>query len=556
MQPTACRNPQSLCPHKLYDRLSLACGLFMLLLVLNTVWDYGIAWDEWFRWQGGERKLEYYQALATGDFTRAAALREVSDSYPGLFDLTNAALRRLSPFGMAETSHLWTALFGLFGLGGTWVLARQLGGPAAAFWALLFLLLSPRYLGHMFFNPKDIPFAATYVWGLAALVWALKRPPRPRPAMGVGFAAGLCMATRIGGLLLLCYAALFSALQGLLHWGKSGFSAAILWAEVRQRFFWLLTAATTALAVLLPWWPHAHRNPLGATTDAVAQVSDFGWRGTVLFFGREIPAAEAPWYYLPAWLGITLPEWQLVLLALALFYALGNVVLSIRQGIEGWTHSRMAYALVAFAALFPLGYIMIRGSTVYDGMRHVLFLLPLLACACACAWTRLLGCAAERSKYWRGTLMLALVLPMLSTAWTMYRLHPYQYIHFNSFAGGPARAYGQFDLDYWGTAYREAAHELQLFLESTEPDWREHTWTVATTPPLQALFARSEIAVVPPPILIEYYLPENLILIEGDQNPDFYVAMTRFGYPGMMDGKIIAVVSRMGAPLAYIRDRR
>ena len=46
-----------------------------------------------------------------------------------------------------------------FGLLGSWKLGRLLGGPAAGFTALTLLVLTPVWYGHMFNNPKDMPFA-------------------------------------------------------------------------------------------------------------------------------------------------------------------------------------------------------------------------------------------------------------------------------------------------------------------------------------------------------------------------------------------------------------
>ena len=36
-------------------------------------------------------------------------------------------------------------------------------------------------------------------------------------------------------------------------------------------------------------------------------------------------------------------------------------------------------------------------------------------------------------------------------------LHPYQYIYYNSFVGGVHGAFHNYELDYWGTSYYEAA---------------------------------------------------------------------------------------------------
>jgi hypothetical protein len=54
----------------------------------------------------------------------------------------------------------------------------------------------------------------------------------------------------------------------------------------------------------------------------------------------------------------------------------------------------------------------------------------------------------------RASLLFALTLPGI---YAIIELHPYQYVYYNSFAGGVRGAFRKFELDYWCTSYREAA---------------------------------------------------------------------------------------------------
>src|SRR5690606_1233521 len=106
---------------------------------------------------------------------------------------------------------------------------------------------------HAFFNPKDIPFAAAYVWGL----WALLRAVRGdnycwRSALIFGLLAGACMAVRVGGLLLLCYAGLFILIGLMINWVKIG--PLTLRREFAQRIGWGSFASVAAFLVLFMFW--------------------------------------------------------------------------------------------------------------------------------------------------------------------------------------------------------------------------------------------------------------------------------------------------------------
>ena len=179
----------------------------MLVLILATFTDYGVTWDEDVQNWYGEAVLNYYLTF----FKDLSSLHYLDlFNYGAGFDMTAAALNRISPFGTYETRHLLNALIGLMGIVGTWKLGKALAGPRAGFFAALFLTLTPNYYGQMFNNPKDAPFAAGMAWSLYYLVRLLPGLPRPdmRLVAKLGLAAGLALAIRVGGLLILGYVGL------------------------------------------------------------------------------------------------------------------------------------------------------------------------------------------------------------------------------------------------------------------------------------------------------------------------------------------------------------
>src|SRR5690606_30215680 len=97
-----------------------------------------------------------------------------SSAYGAGFDLLAALLRRISPWDEYRTNHVLCIAVAQLGLLGTWKLGRLIGGPAAGLAALGLLVLEPVYYGHQFNNPKDIPFAVGYVWGLYAIAQLLQ----------------------------------------------------------------------------------------------------------------------------------------------------------------------------------------------------------------------------------------------------------------------------------------------------------------------------------------------------------------------------------------------
>ena len=70
---------------------------------------------------------------------------------------------------------------------------------------------TPRYYGHTFNNPKDIPFAVAYLWGIDYSIRLLKAYPVFSKSLCIktGLAIGTALAVRVGGLLLIFYLCLF-----------------------------------------------------------------------------------------------------------------------------------------------------------------------------------------------------------------------------------------------------------------------------------------------------------------------------------------------------------
>jgi hypothetical protein len=167
----------------------------------------------------------------------------------------------------------------------------------------------------------------------------------------------------------------------------------------------------------------------------------FEWDGAVLFRGREVPASGVPPTYLPVWMLITIPP-----VVLAGAAASAAVLRDARQrwltlGLWGVT-------------LMPIALAAARGSTLYDGWRHVLFVYPSLVVLSAIGWRALL---AAPTLWVRAGVIAVLVAGCLEPVIFMVKNHPHQVVYFNSAVGGPRGAYRNYELDYWGNSLLAAS---------------------------------------------------------------------------------------------------
>jgi hypothetical protein len=514
----------------------LARGLFLAvtIAVLVTFTDYGITWDEDVHNHYGVLVLSYYLSGFTD--LRATHWQDLFN-YGGGFDMLAAALNTVSPFDTYETRHLLNGLVGVLGLVGVWKLGRRLAGPRAGFLAALFLALTPNYYGQMFNNPKDVPFAAGMVWALYYLVRLAPELPRPRGSTlaKLGLAIGLALAIRVGGLLLVGYLGLLLGLSGLWRALAARKPGILVGDGLRSLFLVLLPVTVIAYVVMLLFWPFAQLDPINNPLQALANFShqDFPWK--TLFDGEYVPASDLPWAYLPVHVALALPELVLVLLAAA---PVAAIIAIRKRGAERGT--ALAYAIVAFAVAFPIGYAIAIKAVLFDGMRHFIFVLPPIAALAAAmmdrAIDRLQQLSVRRWAYGALGLYAALHLGIMA------RLHPDEYVYYNGFIGGVEGADGLFKTDYWANSYAEAVSGLEDYLRAEfGNDYMDHDFNIA---------------VCGPPISAAFYFPSNFVFTRDRSRADFFIAFTKDDCQKALPGREIYRVERMGVLLSIVLDHR
>lgn len=520
-----------------YLRASLILFNLAVLLALLTFRDHGIGWDEGVQHDYGELILRYY---TTGFEDRTAQHFHNLYLYGGLFELMAATASHLSPLEVHETRHLLNALVGIVAVLGCWKIGRMLGGPRAAFFAALLLLLTPRFTGHTFFNSKDVPFAAGYVWSVYFLLRLL--PELPRPAipslLKLGAAIGLTLAVRAGALVLFVYLGLVFVLAAVRVVRGPARGRAIAGTTARLAGSFVLVYVVAVL-VMLPFWPWAQLDPLVHPVLSLFRLADFsGWHGSVLFLGERIDGADLPPTYIPLLLLFTLPEGILLVLA-----AGGLLGMSALRGFPKRrpTMDAVRHLLVLLTVAFPIVYVIAAGSLLYNGLRHLLFVLPPLIALAGSAVHALLAHLESRSPRAAKVGLVAFGLVLAVHAGTLVRLHPYQFVYFNQLVGGVRGAEGRFELDYWGVTLREAVERLEAHLEAEAGDRRP---------------AEYRVAVGAKPRSATTFFPDYLSPASRGEDADFFLDLTGMEFETHLGGEPVVTVERLGATLATVRDRR
>jgi len=292
--------------------------------------------------------------------------------------------------------------------------------------------------------------------------------------------------------------------------------------------FALRAAAVLAIAwtVMLLWWPAAQVAPFRQPLRTLGALSSFDWDYNVLFGGEFVRATELPWVYLPTWFALTMPEFMLGGALAALLFGL---VALIRQSSDGLLVLR--WATLVFAVMFPAAWAIGTDAVLYDGLRHFLFAVPVLAIVAGAGVDRLLRAGKPVRVLTVATVGLAMVFTIVD----MIRLHPNQYIWFNRVvAGGVEKAALSYETDYWGNAYKEAAEWIAVtFGDTPEP---------------------IRIASCSQRMSVRYYLDGSRFRLVGRrESPDLFLGSKRFGCQDQIEGEIIHTVQRMNTPLVVIK---
>src|SRR3990172_2291667 len=445
----------------------LVCAL--LLIGLATIDDVGVASDEKHEMQRvywnirliktGEEIPYLYEHYGVVYHFAAEALFQVKSlieagvlSIYYDFDSVEDVMNNSEFLGRIAIKHRFNFILSILTYLSVAGIVGVLAGREWSWLGVIVMALLPRYWGHSFFNPKDIPYATMFTLGTfagALLVGRYLNAERGEIRLGVnritgysllyGVLVGLVTGTRIAGSFLLA----FVGLAHLASWlGKK--------KGLRELLpYWSLYGVIGAAWFLTVFalHPASWSNPFRWLYDGFLYLSSYEyWDGLNLFKGYLLYGQDVPWYYLPVWIGITTPVLILALFVVGAFLLLFRYFrLTAEQQACAW--------LVLLQMGFLPGVAVLRNSTIYDGLRQFLFILPGIAVLATVAIIWLLERIRRERFRWLALAILGLLA--LPTVVDMVVLHPYEYVYFNRAVGGLNDAHERYETDYYGLSMRE-----------------------------------------------------------------------------------------------------
>jgi hypothetical protein len=248
--------------------------------------------------------------------------------------------------------------------------------------------------------------------------------------VGSGIAIGVLLSIRSVGFLA-------PLLVGLMH----------LWRRGVRSLAALLAIGSFAALVTYSTWPFLWQDPFGRFLESVQFLAGNPNKDYVLYMGEVTKGRLLPWHYLPVLmiLQFSEPVWLAAILG----------VLALALGRTGnWTRWQVGLLIGLWLAA-PTVPLILRKAWFYDNFRQFLFVTPV--------FFLLAGLGMELTFRWirrpsvRGGLCMLLLAPGVAA---ILRLHPYEYVYYNSLVGGVRGAARRFELDYWATSYTAAIRLL------------------------------------------------------------------------------------------------
>lgn len=521
-----------LLPADRWDIATLALLACLGLLAAATHGDYAISNDEDVQRQYGSLIIGYYRS---GFADQTLFQFKNLYLYGGLFDIVADLIERALPGASPYTiRHLLCAVIGIAGIGAAAASARLIAGPRAGLIAAAMLAACGPWYGAMFNHTKDIPFAAAMAGALYFLLRTARHYPRPRPGDVVmfGILLGCALGIRVLALLLVGYAGLALVIRTSQLDTES-------W-NARLRFFLSSAAALApafaiAYVIMILAWPWAALAPLNPIRGLL-ELGNFHYEIRTILGGQVYTMADVPRWYVPTYLLIRLPLAAIAAAACALFF----IVSEWRSNPRG--ERAAAMTLLAFAAIFPLLCQVVAKGPAFTGMRHFLFVVPPLATLAGIGFDALLVRLAD----WRPAVVrlavTALGVVLLWNAAQLIRLHPHQYLYYNSLVGGLAGATGRYVTDYWVNIMPEAVTHIEALVAQLDRAG-DHP-------------QRYTVAVCGERVAFEAEANGRLQWTADWQRAEFFIAPTHMNCDRVLQGRVVASIDRLGARIGVVKDRR
>jgi hypothetical protein len=432
--------------------LAVVIILVFMITGILTLPSYSLTWDEGLgNLFFGDRYFQFFMTLNQDylDFEKnipspqgspnllLSPMRDLPHEFPPIADTISAASMHLFAYKLRwidpiDAFHLpkvgMSAVLLIF----VFLFVRKEFGEIAAIFSILFLGTYPRFWGDMHFNPKDIPQTVFFSLTIFAYVlWFRKRTYKHAALAGALF--GTTMGIKANAAFIP-----FILILGLWEY-------TLPWKKWRQLLnLWYCDLAHYSVMAIVAWsiyiltWPYLYivNDPINGLQRHFNFILYQGYREGLPTHWQIEPSVMA---------FASFPEWTLIFLIIGIIISISmfrkNIILRL---LLVW------FSIPIFRSSMP-------GIANFDSIRHFMEFVP-AACMLAGVGAQKVILSFEKKMWQRSATYVLLIGLAVNLSFIYSKIHPHEYLYYNSFVGGVPGAREVFGpnevTDYWANTYR------------------------------------------------------------------------------------------------------
>ncbi|MCT4601464.1 MAG: hypothetical protein N4A59_01000 [Marinifilum sp.] len=427
-----------------FYRFSVSIVILSLFFIFPIFsFDFGISGDEHVHFKHANYVVDYF---LNGDKSALNQPKTYLHFYGQSFDnITAFLIRWFNIENYYEFRHVLNSLTGVLVILFSCLIVVRLLSYRAALLTILFFLISPRFIAHTMFNPKDIPFAAAYISGIYFSIRTFDFYPKYNGwiLLGLLLSVAAAISVRVGGILLYANFLVYSYLYIVK---SKGFLFFLPKANSRVFFRFMMGIVPVLIIsyfLSLILWPWALQDPLKNPVEALRVMTHYKVAIRQLFEGNNLFSNNLPWYYASKYILISIPM---------------LIILGFGASVLAYKKYTVEKVFLLFTCIFPLVYIALRQSNLYGGWRHLIFIYPSLIIISVWGFSSIYNYGKLYSK--QIVMVLILAGSILPLSWEI-RNYPHLLPYYNKLVGGTDGAYGNYEMDYYYQSLKEASDQLK-----------------------------------------------------------------------------------------------
>jgi hypothetical protein len=177
-------------------------------------------------------------------------------------------------------------------------------------------------------------------------------------------------------------------------------------------------------------------------------------------------------------------------------------------------------------------------------MRHFLFVVPPLAALAGIGIHAGLSFVEAHGRALGIAALTGIAAAFAFDTAALVRLHPYEYLFYNSLVGGLPGASRRYETDYWVNIMPAAVKNLEAHLDEMDRQAG------------RLLPQHYTVGVCGERVSFENEADQRLQWTPDWDHADFFIAPTHMNCDQVLRGKVVSVIERVGVPIGLVKDLR